>query len=98
METIINASFEEMEINGQLYNVVVEALYECLTEHYGADADGNRGITRDVVDCLEILSVVGEADGTLTKLNWLDISKDDYKKILAIMDDQAYEAYVQSKY
>jgi len=98
----ITASFEEIEISVdgriELMNIVIEAKYHAYTEHYGADADGNRGLDMDLAELVDFVSIVGEQDGTLINLEWEQINEREAKKITEVMDSRAMEAFVHSRF
>lgn len=66
------------------YDVEIEFIYH-VDRHYGADADGNRGITAYEIEDLTF-KVIGEDGGPLT------LSAEEHKLVEARAEEEAYDA------
>lgn len=88
----MNTEFEyELEIEGHVIHVTVEAEARMYRDLYGADADGNRGEWRTEMDDLEIKIVDGRGKDITEKLS--KKYKSEYEQILEKAEEELYEAY-----
>ena len=85
----------EMEIENHKLNLTIEVEGHCFQDHYGADADGNRGEWRTEVEIDEIK--IKDARGNDITKKVEDRYESDFFAIDELATDKLYQDYEEGR-